>query len=176
MKSPLYKRAKSHYWRESHYWVSCSWWILISGLVFASWLPPRHESGNRFKCCEGPNFKGPGLCVMECTASNTEGKGPTGKPMVICFLTHVIITIASFPFSVVSLRFFDTPAHRLTYFMAPGSPPDSGGRKRNICVMKRVIALWDLFYFPFLIQALAYHCVFPERSKIKSSWLWSSKK
>lgn len=43
-------------------------------------------------------------------------------------------------------------------------------------VMKRVKALWNQLYFPFLVQALACHCSFPERSKIKSSWIWSSKK
>lgn len=45
-----------------------------------------------------------------------------------------------------------------------------------MCVMKRVKALWNQLYFPFLAQALAYHCSFPERSKRKSSWIWSSKK
>lgn len=45
-----------------------------------------------------------------------------------------------------------------------------------MCVMKRVKALWNQLYFLFLVQALAYHCSFPERSKIKFSWICSSKK
>lgn len=173
MKSPRYKRAKSHYWRGSHYWTSCTWWI--SGLVFASWLPPRCESGNRFKCCEGPNFKRSGFCMMERMASNAGGEGPVGKALVISFLTHAIITVASFLSCFLMIhRFSCTQAQR---FHGSWQPTRLWGKKKDhMCVMKRVKSLCNQLYFPFLVQALAYHCSFPERSKIKSSWLWSGKK
>lgn len=45
-----------------------------------------------------------------------------------------------------------------------------------MCMMKRVKALWNQLYFPFLMPVVAYHCSFPERSKIKFSWICTSKK
>lgn len=44
-----------------------------------------------------------------------------------------------------------------------------------MCVMKRVKASWNQLYFPFFMQVLAYHCSFPEGSKIKFSRICSSK-
>lgn len=88
--------------------------------------------------------------VEECLASNREGKGPDGKPMVIYFLTQAVITMASFPFSVVSSC---TQAYRFHGFWQPTRLWLK--KKERVCVMKTVKALWVQSSFPFLVQPLS---------------------
>lgn len=86
----------------------------------------------------GPRFQK--ISMVECTASNVGRKGPVRKPMVISFLTHAIITVASFLSCFLMTHWFScTQAQR---FHSSWQPTSLWGKKKDhMHVMKKVKAL-----------------------------------